>query len=159
MFKKLFEYLYILFEYFLSRFKLFFFTHYFYICDVKKAVSILLIMLVIAQCSIKLGIVAYYQINKGYITANFCINKAKPKLQCNGKCYLAKKLKKAQENEEKQASLLNSFEQNVYMEPLRLITFQPSNVIKETNIPQSKYLESKIGTPYFSIIQPPKLNV
>ena len=124
----------------------------------KKAVSILLIMLVIAQCSIKLGIVAYYQINKGFITANFCINKAKPKLQCNGKCYLAKKLKKAQENEEKQASLVNSFEQNIYLEPLQLFVLQPIAVQDPTIDNHFYYTESQFTSPTFSIIQPPKLN-
>lgn len=124
----------------------------------KKAVSILLIMLVIAQCSIKLGIVAYYQINKGFITANFCINKAKPKLQCNGKCYLAKKLKKAQENEEKQASLVNSFEQNIYLEPLQLFVLQPIAVQDPTIDNHFYYSESQFTSPTFSIIQPPKLN-
>ena len=43
-----------------------------------------------------------YQLNKKYITAAFCVNVSKPELQCNGKCYLMKKLKQAQEKEQKQ---------------------------------------------------------
>ncbi|MDD2793626.1 MAG: hypothetical protein PHD73_10650 [Sediminibacterium sp.] len=31
--------------------------------------------------------------NQKNISSRFCINKAKPKLKCNGKCYLSKQLK------------------------------------------------------------------
>ncbi len=40
-----------------------------------------------------------YVVNYEYITKVLCINKAKPKLQCNGKCHLMKELAKASENE------------------------------------------------------------
>ncbi len=43
--------------------------------------------------------VAEYIINYDYITKVLCINKAQPKLQCNGKCHLMKELAKASENE------------------------------------------------------------
>ena len=36
-----------------------------------------------------------YAINKDYIAKNLCENRAKPKLNCNGKCHLMKQLKKA----------------------------------------------------------------
>lgn len=35
---------------------------------------------------------AYYQINIDYITENFCENKNKVELACNGKCHLSKQL-------------------------------------------------------------------
>jgi hypothetical protein len=38
------------------------------------------------------GQVVYYELNIDYITEKFCENKAKPELQCNGKCHLAKEL-------------------------------------------------------------------
>ena len=38
-----------------------------------------------------------YFLNQGYIKEVLCINKNKPQLQCNGKCYLTKQLKKQQE--------------------------------------------------------------
>jgi len=38
-------------------------------------------------------VIAYY-INYDYIVAELCENKAKPILKCNGKCHLAKELKK-----------------------------------------------------------------
>ena len=40
-----------------------------------------------------------YVVNYEYITKVLCVNKAKPKLQCNGKCHLMKELAKASESE------------------------------------------------------------
>ncbi len=36
-----------------------------------------------------------YQINKAYIARVLCVNRDKPQLHCDGKCYLDKQLKKA----------------------------------------------------------------
>jgi hypothetical protein len=33
-----------------------------------------------------------YELNKAAITEEFCVNKAKPELKCNGKCHLADQL-------------------------------------------------------------------
>jgi hypothetical protein len=33
-----------------------------------------------------------YQLNKDFISQNLCINKSKPKLHCNGKCQMMKKM-------------------------------------------------------------------
>ncbi|QBN20598.1 hypothetical protein E1750_07245 [Flavobacterium nackdongense] len=40
-----------------------------------------------------------YVVNYEYITKVLCVNKAKPKLQCNGKCHLMKELAKASDPE------------------------------------------------------------
>ncbi len=37
-----------------------------------------------------------YAINYDYISKVLCVNKEKPKLQCNGKCHLTKELAKLQ---------------------------------------------------------------
>lgn len=38
-----------------------------------------------------------YALNQDYIAEFLCINKDQPKLQCNGKCHLAKQIEKQQE--------------------------------------------------------------
>ena len=43
--------------------------------------------------------VVEYVVNYEYISKVLCVNKAKPELQCNGKCHLMKELAKASENE------------------------------------------------------------
>lgn len=40
-----------------------------------------------------------YAVRYDYISKVLCINKDKPKLQCNGKCHLMKELAKASEND------------------------------------------------------------
>lgn len=44
-----------------------------------------------------------FEIRKDYIVANLCVNRDKPILLCNGKCYLTKKVKETREKEERQA--------------------------------------------------------
>jgi hypothetical protein len=46
-------------------------------------------------------VVLDYQVHKARITELFCVNKARPQLHCNGKCHLAKKLRKAADAESK----------------------------------------------------------
>jgi predicted transcriptional regulator of viral defense system len=48
------------------------------------------------------GTIAYYHINKDYITRVLCENRDKPELNCNGQCYLAKKLKAQEEQKDKE---------------------------------------------------------
>ncbi len=43
---------------------------------------------------------AEYLLNYEYISEVLCINKDKPKLECDGKCYLMKSLAEASENTE-----------------------------------------------------------
>lgn len=43
--------------------------------------------------------VVEYVVNYEYISKVLCINKAKPKLKCNGKCHLMKELAKTSETE------------------------------------------------------------
>jgi hypothetical protein len=52
-----------------------------------------------------------YQLRKDFIAKVLCINKQKPQLNCNGKCFLAKRLKTAEEQESKtQHNIFNKYE-------------------------------------------------
>lgn len=44
-----------------------------------------------------------YELRKEFIIDNFCINKTRPELHCDGKCYLATRLAAVQEQEEEEA--------------------------------------------------------
>ena len=61
----------------------------------KKAVLILALFLLLKP----IFPVIDYVVNYDYITKTLCVNKAKPKMQCNGKCHLMKELAKAAESE------------------------------------------------------------
>ena len=55
------------------------------------AVPIFIIFL-LTQTFSKWLIVAEFRLNQDYIAKNLCINRNKPKMHCNGKCQLMKKL-------------------------------------------------------------------
>lgn len=62
-----------------------------------------------------------YQLHKERITELFCVNKAKPQLHCNGKCHLAKQLRKAADEESK---VPNGAVAKLKFEALPLLRFQ-----------------------------------
>lgn len=106
-----------------------------YFCsELKRIIPILLVLVVLSQSFMQLGVVAYYQLNKTYITEKLCENKSNPKLHCNGHCYLTKQLKKAEEGEQKQASkILKEKEDFVYNKTEQLpVAYIPS--IKELDL-------------------------
>lgn len=45
-----------------------------------------------------------YELRKDYIIKNYCVNKNRPEMHCDGKCYLAKQIQKAEQEDEKQAT-------------------------------------------------------
>lgn len=71
----------------------------------KKAFAIIVLFAVLISTAGKTAIWAWYKANTDIIAKTLCENKAKPKMHCNGKCYLAKQLKKA-EGETKQTPAL-----------------------------------------------------
>lgn len=72
----------------------------------KAFFSYLLILLVLLQTFSREVLVVDFTLNQATITARFCVNKARPQLHCDGKCYFAKKLKQQEERESKSGSPL-----------------------------------------------------
>ena len=72
----------------------------------KAFFSYLLIVLVLLQTFSREVLVVDFTLNRAVITARFCVNKARPQLHCDGKCYFAKQLKKQEERESKSAGPL-----------------------------------------------------
>lgn len=52
----------------------------------------LLMALVLTQVFSKWLVVMEYRLNQDFIAKNLCINKARPKMHCNGKCQMMKRL-------------------------------------------------------------------
>nr|ALS88843.1 MetaGeneMark_Unknown Function [uncultured bacterium] len=65
----------------------------------KRAVSIVLIVLMSLQSLYRLGLITYFEANRDYIAKVLCINKSKPSGHCNGHCFLKKNLQKAEQSE------------------------------------------------------------
>lgn len=66
----------------------------------KALVSILFAVAVLFQSSVRTFVAVGYYLNKQFIAANLCENKANANMHCNGKCYLKKQLNKATEKEQ-----------------------------------------------------------
>ena len=65
----------------------------------KKSIVVFFLFIFILQCGMKgiITIVFYFQ--QESITKTLCENRDKPKMHCNGKCYLAKQLKKEEKKD------------------------------------------------------------
>jgi hypothetical protein len=64
-----------------------------------KLTAVLLIIAIVSSSFSRFFIYAGYQLNKNYIASKLCENRNRPWLHCNGKCYLLKKLKQAEEKQ------------------------------------------------------------
>lgn len=69
---------------------------------INRLIAAVLLLAFISANLSGLFIYAEFKINQKYIAAALCENRDKPEMHCNGKCYLMKKLKDAQEKEKKQ---------------------------------------------------------
>lgn len=70
----------------------------------NRVLAIILFLSLSFQSVVKLGIVAWYEVNKTYVATVLCENKDKPQMKCCGKCFVNKQMKKVDEgsNSEKQ---------------------------------------------------------
>ena len=100
---------------------------------------------------------AGFELNQKYIAENLCVNKNRPWLHCDGRCYLMKKIKQAEENEKKQAAKnnLSHLKISFFQEPLGS-TFISPVILENTKDPFPSY-RSGYSTRYIgTIFQPPK---
>lgn len=96
-----------------------------------------------------------YAVNYDFIVENFCVNKDKPKLQCNGQCYLMKMLA---EKDEKKANPFEGHKSKteqleiVYLESLSYPDFV---VIDQFNLQEQFYAAKSFLSVTCSIQLPP----
>ena len=62
-----------------------------------RALAILWVLLISIQSFYQGLIYTYYVLNKDYIAVQLCENRAKPELECDGKCHLKKVLRISKE--------------------------------------------------------------
>ncbi len=118
----------------------------------KKASVILVLFAILLQTFSSVTIIVNYAVNKEYISKTLCENRAKPKMRCNGKCHLKKKLA---QNTKKENSPLNSIKEKnqiqFYTEAFSF-DFLSCSTIKK-NYPD--YLIQETNSPSFSVFHPP----
>jgi hypothetical protein len=67
----------------------------------RPLISYILLLAVLLPTISPWGTIAYYHANRDYIAKALCENRSRPELHCDGKCYLAKKLKAQQDKQDK----------------------------------------------------------
>ncbi len=125
-----------------------------YICRaLKNILAIILAFTIGSQHCMQLGLFAWYSINKQAITEQLCVNKAKPELHCEGKCYLGKQLKKAEEGEKNTASKLLKEKQEYTQEFFALNEPSPRVTASDFLFPTKEF--TMPGSPVLDVIYPP----
>lgn len=122
----------------------------------KRIIALCLLATLISSSFSRFFIYAGFELNHKYIAENLCINKNKPWMHCNGKCFFMRKIKEAQDNEKKQGK---AEQQNHYQEalpvlqPATIIAFCPE-IIKVTypNVTTPETIQRA-----YSILLPPKI--
>jgi hypothetical protein len=118
----------------------------------KNIIVFILALSIGFQHCLKMSVFVWYSLNKKVIVQKLCINKNNPQLRCEGKCYLGKQLKKAEEGESKAAKILH--EKHDFI-PQLFSDFNlhfPSKLIKKLFYPFTQHIPS---SPVFDIIHPP----
>ncbi len=100
----------------------------------KAFFSYLLISLVLLQTFSREALVVDFTLNRAVITARFCVNKARPQLHCDGKCYFAKQLKKQEERDNKAP---NSLKERLEMLPAAFRSLVPPVPGHQASVPVS----------------------
>ncbi len=78
-----------------------------------------------------------YELRKDFIIQNYCVNKNRPELHCDGKCYLAKKIQANQEKEEQQGF------QNFFRQMLEVNSCETVVQFNKSNVFVVEYLETQ----------------
>ncbi|MCK8522846.1 hypothetical protein M0D21_14810 [Aquimarina sp. D1M17] len=69
--------------------------------------SIVLFLTFAIRPAMEISTIMYYQLNIDYIVEKYCVNKERPSLNCNGKCYLMSQMKaKKQPSKEKTDTII-----------------------------------------------------
>jgi hypothetical protein len=120
----------------------------------NKLLSICLMLSLLGQCTLSLWIVANYSLQKERITQLYCVNKSKPQLNCCGKCYLNKQLKKStNSNPEKSQQKQIQLDQHTFILPIQYgIAYVTPTMLNELNPTLQHMFDCKTAT---DILHPP----
>jgi hypothetical protein len=122
-----------------------------------RIVAILLVATVISANFSRLYVYAGFALNKSYIAKELCENRSRPTLNCNGSCYLMKKLKAAGEKEKNQGGKdnFNRLEISFFHQPSTMAFHQPT-ILDLHNLPGFNYGYHYTGQHIDAIFRPPK---
>lgn len=118
----------------------------------KRSFCCFLIVLLSISSFTRLFYFAGYELNKTYIATVLCINKNKPELNCNGKCFLSKKIAEAEKKQQSdEKKIQKDLSQQVMIVSTFKINFQSENLSTYKTLYQKTYYFQKVN----SIFHPP----
>ncbi len=123
----------------------------------KRLFAFILLIALIGSSFSRLLVYAGFEANQDYIAKTLCVNKNKPWMHCNGKCYLMKKVQQAEENEKKEAA--KDHLSNIaisFFHKEEAVTFHTPITAYTFNISPPEYISSYRSLSLDAIFQPPK---
>jgi hypothetical protein len=90
----------------------------------KKAIAVLMLLFTFVQSTSQLWIAVSFFANRAYIAKVLCVNRDKPKMDCNGACQLKKNIEKDKESQEK-SGIDNKVKEVLVYFPSSLLQVQP----------------------------------
>lgn len=123
----------------------------------KRLTAIILLVALISSSFSRCFVYAGFELNHKYIAEKLCINKDRPWLHCNGKCYFMKKIRQAEENEKKQEAKdnLSRLEISFFQEPFRVTFIEPA-ILERHQSTFPRYTYSYSSCYLETIFRPPK---
>lgn len=120
----------------------------------RSITAIVLILSVTLANFTKLFIYAGFELNHEYIVTELCENREMPELNCDGQCYLSKKIKQAEEKEKSQEreSQKHNFQEAFLTEKVALKL--PVSFAKSFSAKATVFL---LPQPSFVIFHPPRV--
>jgi hypothetical protein len=120
----------------------------------KRLISISLILCLVIQTFTSVSFLTFYQFNRNFITEAFCVNKDKPALHCEGKCFINKQLTKDKEAQEHSSNSIETSAYHLFMPPS--VTFYLDRLLPGFEAPVAFYSKHLLLSPFFSTFHPPK---
>ncbi|MGB1204141.1 MAG: hypothetical protein ACPG5B_00775 [Chitinophagales bacterium] len=110
----------------------------------KHLIAILLSCIVLLIATKDMAVYALFKVNQQYVTSQFCVNKDKAEMKCNGKCFLKKQIKENKENK-------TNFPSSLPEEITNITLFTIANSVQTLFVPSQKY--KVVSTPQKLSIQ------
>lgn len=104
------------------------------------------------------GTIAYFHLNRDYIAKVLCENRQRPELKCNGKCYLARKLKEQEDNKDKETTsrIRNLPVLQLFSQTIILFKFSP-DLLHLAEKPDFFYQLIVYFSPASRLLRPPRI--